>query len=215
MVKVQICGVTSVEDAKKAVYYGADAIGVVVEDPSLRCVDLVTAKIIFESLPPLIYGVLLTRSTDIPIIQRAINTCKPHAIQIGCGIDISKLQFKGKIIRVIPIPHDADLLHINQAIELIEQNSGDAYCLDTHVEGKLGGLGIMHDLEISAVLARKCHKPIILAGGLNPDNVTQAILKVRPFAVDVSSGVEVVKGKKDPLKLKKFIENAQIEPEKN
>ena len=199
--RVKICGITNVQDALAAADYGADAVGFVLYKSSPRCVDLKTVKNIIAQLPPFVTTVGVFADTD----EKEI-----HSIVEDCGLDVIQLQgdepaelcrrLGGRVIKAIRIQ---DKFSLNRMIPYKVR----AFVLDTYREGQLGGTGHTFDWNL-AVEAKKFGK-IILAGGLTPENVGPAIEQVRPYGVDVSSGVEERIGKKDHSKLKRFIETAK------
>jgi phosphoribosylanthranilate isomerase len=197
--KVKICGITSVADGLAAAEAGADLIGLNFYDQSPRYITLATAAEIARSLPPFVQrvGVFVNPAED--LVMRAI---------AGCGLNL--LQFHGdetsdfctqfglmslKAIRV----RDAE------SLKALADFETDAFLLDAHSKSGLGGTGEKFNWDL-AVEAQKLGKPIFLAGGLTPENVAEAVRRVRPFAVDVSSGVESAPGKKNAAKVRAFIQ---------
>lgn len=203
MVKVKICGITNLEDAMASAEYGADAIGFIFYENSSRYITPADAIPIIKKLPPFIttVGVFVNEPVD-----------KVKQIKALTGIDI--IQLHGD-----ETPDMCGTIGNNviKAFRVSGQESGvrgqlskykvSAYLLDTHREGLPGGTGETFNWDI-AIEAKKYGR-IILAGGLTPDNVAEAVKKVRPYAVDVASGVEKRPGKKDLNKVKKFIERAK------
>jgi len=135
---------------------------------------------------------------------------KPDLIQVHGGIaeEVSALRKRlpqARIIGAVPVKSEAE---IQRAAEIA--SFYDAVLVDSYVACKHGGTGLTHDWRISARIRETLHpKPLILAGGLNPENVKEAIRVVKPYAVDVSTGVEAQPGLKDPAKVKRFIEEAK------
>ena len=201
MFKIKICGITNLEDANTAVSFGADALGFVFYSKSPRVITPETAKNIISSLPQSIttVGVFVDE-----------NKAKVEEIASYTGLDIIQLHgseppeycnFGKKIIKAIRVKELSDLKQLSDYIV-------SAFLLDTYSPNEIGGTGQTFNWEI-AVEAKKYGK-IILAGGLNPDNIEEAIKFVQPYGVDVSSGVEgSEKGKKDHKKLQLFIERAK------
>tara|TARA_B100000929_G_scaffold99553_1_gene78217 strand:- start:3124 stop:3753 length:630 start_codon:yes stop_codon:yes gene_type:complete len=196
--RVKICGITNIEDAKVAEDAGAYAIGLVFYKNSPRYIDISKAKEIVENVTPLLNCVGLFVDADKAYINNILEQ-----------VDLDILQFHGQeseqacalynkpYIKAIRMNEEINLLE-----EVKEYFSAKALLLDTYVEGILGGTGKVFDWNM---IPRNLEKPIILAGGLNVDNVKDAINKVNPYAVDVSGGVEIEQGKKDPDKIKEFI----------
>ncbi|MFQ5780936.1 MAG: N-(5'-phosphoribosyl)anthranilate isomerase, partial [Nitrospiria bacterium] len=180
--KVKICGLTNLEDALAAVEYGADAVGFIFAPESPRFVsDRIVGKIV-SKLPPFVTAVGVFASGGEKDFQHAIDACGIGLIQFhGSFLPETLRAFSGRAIQVIRIQ---DARSLDEAVSA----PGRAILLDTYQKGVLGGGGVPFDWEI-AIQAKRLGR-IILAGGLTPDNVREAIEKVRPYGVDVSSGVE-------------------------
>ncbi|NOZ68261.1 MAG: phosphoribosylanthranilate isomerase [Deferribacteres bacterium] len=199
---VKICGITNTEDALAAVRYGADAVGFVFYHKSPRAVTPETAKTIISSLPPFITTVGVFVDEEIREMEKIASYAGLDVIQLHGSESPDKCRNAGrKIIKAVRVKHRAD-------IEILRQyRNVSAFLLDTYSPSAIGGTGETFNWEI-AVEAKKFGR-IILAGGLDPGNVEEAIKIVRPYGVDVSSGVEgSEKGRKDHVKLKLFIERA-------
>ncbi|MGC7837319.1 phosphoribosylanthranilate isomerase [Pseudomonas wayambapalatensis] len=197
-VRTKICGITRIEDALAAVEAGADAIGFVFYAKSPRAVDVRQARAIIEQLPPFV--------TTVGLFVNA-SRCELNEILEVVPLDL--LQFHGD-----ETPADCGGYH-RPWIKALRVRPGDdieAACqqysgargilLDTYVAGVPGGTGEAFDWSL---VPERLSKPIILAGGLSADNVGQAIAQVRPYAVDVSGGVEQAKGIKDASKIEAFM----------
>lgn len=207
MTFVKICGITQKKDALFAATHGADAIGVVNVKGSKRFTDLEKAEEIFRISPPLISRVLVASPKDIDDVKD-IEEIHADCIQLHGDESVEFIQ---------EIRDNSDLLIIKQ-IPVINEKSieqariyseiADAILLDTKIKGELGGTGKTHDWDISKKIVESVGTPVILAGGLNPDNVAEAIKEVGPYAVDIASGVEAEPGIKDPEKVRRFIQNA-------
>ncbi len=195
---IKICGITDIEDALKAVELGADALGFVFYEKSPRKITKEKAKEIIDSLPKEVVKVGLF----VDELEEKVNEIASY-----CNFDI--LQFHGdetpdyckkfpqKIIKAFRIKDKESLVNI-------PKYEVDYYLLDTYSEVAPGGTGKTFNWDLARE-AKKFGRPIILSGGLNPKNIVEALKKVSPFGVDVSSGVEVSPGKKDHKKLKEFI----------
>lgn len=201
MVHVKICGITNIEDALAAVDYGADALGFVFFPGSPRYVSPATVREIISSLPPFI--------TTIGVFANE-RQAKIREIMLSAGIDVLQLhgdegpEMSGawhRIIRALRVKDFTDLKPLE------EWSKASAFLLDTFSPDQFGGTGQIFNWDI-AVEAKRFGK-IILSGGLNPDNIGRAVARVAPYAVDVSSGIEEKKGKKDLKKMKLFIELAK------
>jgi phosphoribosylanthranilate isomerase len=202
-VKVKICGVTNFDDALAAVDAGADALGFMFYEPSPRNVPVKLAADIIRQLPPFVAKVGVFVNATGESVRRAIGEC---------GIDT--LQFHGD--ETPEVCREFSPLKIYKAFRMKNLESlralpgyrTDAWLLDSFVEEKPGGTGAKFNWDL-AVEAKKLGRPIILAGGLTPENVAEAVRMVQPFAVDVSSGVESSPGTKDHAKLRRFIAAAK------
>ena len=200
--RVKICGITREQDAMAAAEYGADAIGFVFYEPSPRYVSVERAASIARELPPFLTTVALFVNADADTIASVVDQV---------GIDL--LQFHGQEcpdfcarhrrpwIRAVRVKPDTDLLAAQA-----EFAAGRGLLLDAYRPGVPGGTGETFDWErIPGELAPR----IVLAGGLNPENISDAVRRVRPYAVDVSGGVEAARGIKDPHKIKAFIKEVR------
>lgn len=195
---IKICGITRVEDALVAARAGAHAVGVVLYEKSPRCVTHLKARAIVAALPPFVSAVALLVDPDADQVRSAIEQVRPNLLQFHgdespefcAGFDLPYI----KAIRVRP---ETDLL---QCARLHAGAKGLLF--DTYVEGNRGGTGETFDWSL---IPSDFPLPLILAGGLNPVNVAQAVQRVRPWAVDVSSGVESSRGIKDAAKIAAFI----------
>ncbi|AKX45927.1 N-(5'-phosphoribosyl)anthranilate isomerase [Thiopseudomonas alkaliphila] len=201
LMRVKICGITRLEDALCAIEAGADALGFVFYEPSPRYISAEQAASIIAQLPPFVTCVGLFVNT--PIAQ-----VKSLALQIGLDL----IQFHGDETAAacdgVGLPYIRALrMQPGQAIAQIAESyqKARAILLDAWVPGIPGGTGETFDWAAIPPLT----KPLILAGGLTVDNVAQAVLQVRPYAVDVSGGVELRSGVKDQSKLKLFIQRAK------
>jgi phosphoribosylanthranilate isomerase len=200
---VKICGVTSCEDALAAADAGADAIGLMFYEPSPRHITLKKAAEIIHALPPFIIKVGVFVNPPEDLVLRAINECGLNIAQFH-GEETPEFchEFPVMSIKAFRI-RDAESLK-----ELPAYHQTDAWLLDAYVKDKLGGTGAKFNWDL-AVEAKKLGKPIFLAGGLTPENVADAVRQVRPYAVDVSSGVESAPGKKDHAKVRAFVKAAK------
>jgi len=196
--RVKICGITNIEDAKVAEDAGAYAIGLVFYKNSPRYIDISKAKEIVKNVTPLLNCVGLFVDADKAYINNILEQVNLDILQFhGQESEQACALYNKPYIKAIRMNEEINLLE-----EVKEYFSAKALLLDTYVEGILGGTGKVFDWNM---IPRNLEKPIILAGGLNVDNVKDAINKVNPYAVDVSGGVEIEQGKKDPDKIKEFI----------
>ncbi len=210
-VKVKICGITQEEDVKMVSDLGADAIGFVVGVPSSpRNLSLNSAEKLIGLVPVFVKSVLVMVPKSFEELLRTCEKLNPQALQIhGENIrDISSLRENlpnTSIIRALNVDQE----NILEAA-LDASKSFDAILLDSSSHGMYGGTGKIHDWKLSKRVKKIIHsKPLILAGGLHPQNVKESIRTVQPYAVDVSTGVELLPGIKDPVKVSAFIENVK------
>ena len=200
--RIKICGITNLADAQAAVEAGADALGFIFYEKSPRFVPLKTAAEISKQLPPFVMRVGVFVNAPEDFVLRAIAECNLTMLQFhGDEPPEFCTQFGLMSMKAFRI-RDAETL------KLIPNYQTDAYLLDAFSSTTLGGTGEKFNWDL-AVAAQKFGKPIFLAGGLTPENVAEAVKKVQPFGVDVSSGVESAPGKKDHAKVKAFIEAAR------
>ncbi|HVC50268.1 MAG TPA: phosphoribosylanthranilate isomerase [Burkholderiales bacterium] len=198
-VRVKICGITSVEDARLAVNSGADAIGLVFYGPSSRNLEIPLAREIVESLPPFITPVALFVDPPADFVMKVIREVHPQMLQFhGSENEAFCTRFNLPYMKAIRVRNEVNLI---QCANLYP--SASALLVDTYVEGIAGGSGQVFDW---ALLPGGLPRPLILSGGLDAGNIIQAIRQVHPYAVDVSSGVERAQGLKDALKIKAFMQ---------
>lgn len=200
MVKVKICGITNPEDALAAADYGADALGFVFYRGSPRYISPQAAKEIIRQLPPLITTVGVFVDETIDKIEEIMRHVPLDIAQLHGHEPPESCLLSRRVIKAIRVKELSDL-------EPLKRYRVSAFLLDTYTPESLGGTGQIFNWDI-AVAAKQFGK-VILAGGLNPDNIEKAIRWVRPYAVDVSSGIEEEKGKKDLKKMRLFIERAK------
>ena len=198
-VRVKICGITRVEDALSAVENGADAIGLVFYEPSPRYVNISQAIEIANIIPAFVSVVGLFVNAEASFVNTVISQVKLDLLQFhGDESPEECASYSLPFIKAIRVKSDTNLVQCAK-----DFSASKALLLDTHAEGVAGGTGQVFDWSlIPAALT----KPVILAGGLNVQNVAQAIKQVQPYAVDVSGGVEISKGIKDAAKIAAFMQ---------
>jgi phosphoribosylanthranilate isomerase len=196
--RVKICGITNLADALAAVEAGADALGLNFCEESPRCISVKTAAEISKQLPPFVMRVGLFVNAPEDLVTRAIGECSLSFLQFH-GDEASEFctQFGLMSMKAFRIRNE-------ESLKELPKFSTDAYLLDAHSLEARGGTGKKFNWDL-AIEAQKFGKPIFLAGGLTPANVAEAVRKVRPFGVDVSSGVESLPGKKDHAQVRAFI----------
>lgn len=200
--RVKICGITNIADGLAAAEAGADMIGLMFYEGSPRHITLAQATEISRALPPFLMRVGVFVNPEPDFVLRAIADCNLTLLQFH-GDETSEFctQFGLMSLKAIRVRDAASLAQL-------ENFDTSAFLLDAHSKSGLGGTGEKFNWDL-AVEAQKFGKPIFLAGGLTPENVADAVRQVRPFAVDVSSGVESAPGKKDHAKVKAFIAAAK------
>jgi len=202
--RVKICGITNLEDALVAIQSGADALGFVFYPPSPRNISIEKASDIIKQLPPFVTTVALFVDEQPSQIKKTIDAVKIDLIQFhGNEDEVFCQQFNRPYIKAIRMQGDIDLQQ-----SIIKFPSARALLLDTYVKGIPGGTGESFNWDL---VPKQRNKAIILAGGLNAENINLAIKTVKPYAVDVSGGVEKEgiknQGIKDHNKIINFIEN--------
>ena len=215
MVKVKICGIKKHEDAELAVLSGADAVGLLVGQvhTSNDFIDKDIARAIVESLPPFCSSVLVTHLTECDEICELAEYIGVSTIQLHGGS--SPAQAK-EIKQRLPYIKTYKSIHVTgpESVDnaLAYRGVVDGILLDTVnvTTGQVGGTGKTHDWSISSQIVRALDIPVIMAGGLNPENVKDAVAQVQPHGVDVNSGTQGPDGFKDPEKIKSFIMRAKF-----
>jgi phosphoribosylanthranilate isomerase len=210
-VRVKICGITREEDLAVAVDAGADAVGFLVGVPaSPRNLTIERAKLLMSKAPIFVDTVVVTAPKDVEDLVAISETLKPSAIQIHgtkhfVAEEIQEKISDTQLIKTVYVKPDS----------LNEENVEDlkhyaAVLLDAFTKDQYGGTGKGHDWTVSRQIKDAVAPvPVILAGGLNPQNVKEAVLAVHPYAVDVASGVELRPAVKDHKKVYAFVENAK------
>lgn len=200
--RVKICGITREQDALEAVRLGADAIGLVFYPPSPRAVTVEQALAIVRRLPPFVTVVGLFVDAEPEAIQDVLDRVRIDLIQFhGDETPAQCSQYGRPWVKALRMREGVDLEALVQ-----DYREASALLLDTYQPGTPGGTGAAFDWSmIPPVLAGA----IVLAGGLTPDNVEDAVRQVRPYAVDVSGGVEREKGIKDAEKIAAFIRGVE------
>jgi phosphoribosylanthranilate isomerase len=202
-IKVKFCGITDREDALGAVNLGADALGFIFA-PSPRRILPETARGIINALPPLVKTVGVFVNEKVAVIREHINYCGLDLVQLH-GDESPEIcrELLPYTIKAFRIKDDSSLQTIGDYHESVR-----ALLLDTYCEDKAGGTGKIFDWQL-AVKIKETGIPVILSGGLGPSNIEAAIRVVRPYAVDVNSGVEERPGKKSYRMMKELMENIQ------
>ncbi len=198
--KIKICGITNLDDALLAVDLGADALGFVFYPKSPRYVKVRDAANICNALPPFVAKVGVFVDELEYEIEKALKECLLNVLQFHGDEPPGFCQkFAAKSIKAIRVRDE-------ESLRAAEEYDVDALLLDTYTDESRGGTGRTFDWSLAVRAKEFLSGPLILSGGLTTANVQEAIRKVRPYAVDVASGVERGPGKKDPEKLRRFIE---------
>lgn len=206
MIKVKICGITNSEDARAAVEAGADALGFVLHRKSPRCVPMDVVKAIVAALPPFVLPVGVFVNEEAATVREVMDQCGLALAQLHGEETASYCETLGRpILRAIRLRGPGDLLAL---AEYKGRAQVRGFLVDAFSEKEYGGTGQVADWGLAAEAAKSAQ--ILLAGGLTPENVREAIRQVRPYGVDVSSGVEASPGKKDHAKVGAFIRAARL-----
>lgn len=210
-VRTKICGLTREEDLAVAVAAGADAVGFLVGVPSSpRNLTLERAETLLGQVPVFVDSVVVTAPKSIEWLVEVCERLKPSAIQIHGKEQLDSSKIRQRIsntclIKTVYVTEDA----LNERV-IDDLKTFDAVLLDSFSKGQYGGTGKVHDWTLSRQIKEAVAPvPVILAGGLKPENVKEAIRAVEPYAVDVASGVEASPGVKDHMKVRAFVENAK------
>jgi phosphoribosylanthranilate isomerase len=199
--RIKFCGITREKDAQAAIALGVDALGFVLVPASKRYIPAEKAAAIRRRLPPFVGTVALLKDADAGFVQDAIDTLKPDLLQFHGDEPADYCESFG-----LPYLKAVAMGEKQSLVALARRYKGaTGLLLDSHSKGGMGGRGEAFDW--SRVTAVKT--PLVLAGGLNPANVGRAIRQLRPYAVDVSSGIEAKPGIKDHDKMRAFVEAVQ------
>ena len=199
--RVKICGITRPEDAQEAIAAGADALGFVFYKPSPRYITPEAARDIIRQLPPFVTTVALFVNEPAADIERTVNVTGCDLIQFH-GDEPADFceQFNRPWIKALRVKDAASLRNL-----LNEYRNARALLLDSYRPGVPGGTGETFNWDL---IPDDLPRPLILAGGLTPENISSAVQQLQPYGVDVSGGVEAQKGIKDPDKIHAFIRGA-------
>lgn len=212
--KVKICANKSIEDAKNCIESGVDIIGVLVgqEHASVDFIDKETAKEICDFVDKRCDISLVTHLKNSEEIIELTKFIGNNVIQLHSDIDenevenIKKSLPNVKLVRLVHISNDGEIVTNIDSIKYADYYLLDSFNLKTN---QVGGTGLVHDWNVSKEIVKKLNKPVFLAGGLNPNNVHDAISIVKPYGVDVNSGCKNELGYKDKEKIQNFVNNAK------
>lgn len=205
-IRIKVCGTTRLEDAEAAVDCGVDALGFIFAPKSKRCVSIDVAREIIQKLPPFIdrVGVFVNESAE--TVAEIVQKCDLSFVQlhgqesVGYCQKLSGKLTGCKLIKAFRVGEHTEKDEFLPYVPFVQ-----AYLLDTYVKGVDGGTGLVFDWSI--IKRVQLDKPLILAGGLTPDNITDLLQTMVPYAVDINSGVEDSPGLKNYQKLAAIIEN--------
>ena len=204
--RIKVCGITNLEDAHAAADLGADALGFIFVPGTPRYIEPQVAERIISDLPPFITTVGVFADAPLETLSQTVQACGLNAVQLHGSETPEYCTDVGARHAVSLIK--AFRVKDRHSLAPIPKYKVSAYLLDTYVKGKKGGTGETFNWDLAR--EAKIYGRIIVAGGLTPENVTQAVRHVRPYAVDVSSGVESSPGKKDHAKVRAFVENVRV-----
>ena len=201
-VRVKICGITSIDDARAAVGAGADALGFMFYEPSPRCVTPGQAAAIIGELPAHVAKVGVFVDADEATVRDTADAAGLDTLQFhGNESPEYCARFELRTIKAFRVKD-------SESLGQLPDYETDAWLLDSHVKGVPGGTGARFNWDL-AVEAKRLGRPILLAGGLTPENAADAVGQIAPFGLDVSSGVEASPGRKDAAKVAALIANAK------
>jgi phosphoribosylanthranilate isomerase len=208
--RIKVCGIMNSAELLQAALAGADAVGFIVEiDDSRHCLSAKEAANLIKQVPIFTRSVAVIAPDDVEGAVKLAKQTGADVLQVHGSLSAADLaELKGRVHQklIASVASGSDLMKAQSYAA-----SADAVLLDTLANGKLGGTGAVHDWNRSAKIVEGLKVPVILAGGLNPGNVAAAIEKVRPYAVDSSSGLETG-GKKDPQKILSFVREVRACP---
>ena len=208
MVKIKMCGITNVDDARVAVEAGADALGFVMYRKSPRFVEPAVVKAIVAGLPPFMLPVGVFVNEEPARVRTLMDECGLALAQLHGDETAPYCQDLGRpVLKALRLKDRGTFLAL---AEFSERANVRGFLIDAFSDQAYGGTGRTVDWGLAQEVAQSM--PVVLAGGLTPVNVAEAIARVRPYGVDVSSGVELSPGKKDHRKVKAFIHAARLVP---
>lgn len=205
-VRVKICGITNLEDAAVSVEAGADALGFIFFRKSPRYVEPLLAKQIIETLPPLVVPVGVFVNQDLSTVRSIMDSCGLALAQLhGEETAVYCQELARPVMKALRLKDSTSFL----ALAEYQGRAGvRGFVVDACSETAYGGTGEVANWTLAAEAARAA--VVLLAGGLTPDNVPDAVNTVKPYGVDVSSGVEISPGKKDHAKIRAFLDAVRV-----
>ena len=205
-VKVKICGITNAEDAAVAVEAGADAVGFVFHKQSPRCAEAAVVRAIVKTLPPFVLPIGVFVNEDSKVVRDVMDGCGLVLAQLHGDETAAYCEALGRpVLKAIRLKDRRSFL----ALAEFQGRAGvRGFLLDAFSPEAYGGTGLVADWSLAAEAVSAA--TILLAGGLTPENVSQAINRVHPYGVDVSSGVEASPGKKHHEKMRAFVQAVRL-----
>lgn len=201
-VRIKFCGFTRAIDIEHAVALGVDAIGLVLTPKSKRRLDPHAARELRRQIPPFVAAVALFMDDEPAFVAEAISIVQPDLLQFHGSESASECQRHGRrYLKAVAMGAQQEPLDI-----VAQHPAANGFLFDSHAPGAAGGSGVAFDWSR---VPRSLDRPVILAGGLTCDNVGSAVRALRPYAVDVSSGIESAPGIKDADKMRRFIEEVE------
>jgi len=198
MVRVKFCGMTRVRDVEIAASLGVDAVGFIFYKKSPRCVTVEKVKELLKALPPFVTSVGVFAEEDEKNIEAILKQVPLDLLQFhGKESPSFCAQFGKPYIKALPMKEGVDIISA-----CLEYEDAKALLLDTYDPHQLGGQGRSFNWTL---IPPQCPKPLILAGGLNVSNIKEAVNMVKPYGVDINSGIETKPGEKDETKMKAFM----------
>ena len=205
-VKIKICGLTNAEDAAAAVEAGADAVGFVFHTKSPRCVEATVVKAIIKTLPPFVLPVGVFVNEEAKVVRDVMDDCGLVLAQLHGDETAAYCEALGRpVLKAVRLKDRRSFLTL---AEFQGRAGVRGFLLDAFSPEAYGGTGQVADWSLAAEAASAA--TVLLAGGLTPENVSEAIRQVRPYAVDVSSGVEAGPGKKHHQKIRAFVQAVRL-----
>ncbi|WP_411967029.1 phosphoribosylanthranilate isomerase [Haloferax sp. YSSS75] len=207
MVRVKVCGVTRETDLRVVAAAGADAVGAICDVPveTPRDVSRERARELFDAAPPFLSTTLVTMPDSVEDARELVRDVEPDVLQLHADFSADELaSLRDEGVRVVPVVEATAVERARAVAPAV-----DGILVDTPSESGAGGTGQTHDWEASRALVEAVDVPVILAGGLTPDNVAAAIRAVGPDSVDVASGVEATGGVKDHDAVRAFVAEAR------
>ncbi len=215
MTRVKVCGLTREADLRATVDAGADAVGVVADVPvdTPREVAIERAADLLDAVPPFVTGVLVTMPETAERALELGDAVAPDVLQVHGDFPPDALatvaaEADARVLRAVDADDLATARHADDAVRQVD-DVADALVIDSATPEGAGGTGRTHDWARTHEVAAALDSPVVLAGGLAPDNVAEAVATVDPFAVDVATGVEREGGVKDHAAVERFVENAR------